>query len=318
MSTRFGIIGLGAIANRFATVLGTVPEATLVAVASRDMARSLAFAEKYQATKAYDNYDTLIQDPEVDIIYVALTHNFHVDLVAKCLANKKAVICEKPLVTTAQDAQMLVGLAHENNTLLMEAMWTRCIPAFQKAKEWVSSGAIGDLKLIDASFCFNIPFMPEHRLFNPELAGGSLYDAGIYPIAFTIGIAGENPTAVKGLSTTCPTGVDDFVAMSLGFENGALATLSCGFSANTCRDAYIYGNQGHIVVYDYLGSPKCERFDTQNNLLETFEERFEDGFIYQIQHMISLFKDNQIESPLVPHNDSIWCAEVFDRLMAQF
>lgn len=318
MSVRFGIIGLGTIANRFASVLNKTEGATLVSVASRDKAKSSQFAEQYHAKRAYDQYEDLMLDEEVDIIYIGLTHNFHFDIVKKCLNHKKAVLCEKPLVINQKDAAELIELSRKNNVLLMEAMWTRCIPSFQKAKEWAQSGSIGKVKLINASFCFNIPFMPEHRLFDPKLAGGSLYDAGVYPIEFAIGILDEAPVLVKGISTTCPTGVDDFVAMSLSFHSGALASLSCGFNSNTSQNAYIYGNNGHIIVYDFLGSKKCELYDVQGNLLEVFEESFEDGFIYQIQHACELYKNNKHESNLIPHKDSLACAEIFDTLMAQF
>ena len=318
MLIRFGIIGLGNIAKRFATVLNQVEGTALEAVASRSMDRSNEFASKYNAKKAYDLYDELIQDEDVDVIYVALTHNFHYEIVKKCLENNKAVICEKPLVIKAGDAQELIELSKKNNVLLMEAMWTRCIPAFQKAKEWALSGEIGKISLIEASFSFNIPFLPEHRLYNPNLAGGSLYDAGVYPIEFAIGILDEAPEASKGVASICATGVDDFVSMSLRFGSGALASLSCGFKANTGRNAKIYGTGGHIVIYDFLGSKKCELYNKDGELAETFEEDFEDGFIYQIKHVCELFENKKIESELIPHRDTLACAKVFDELTAQF
>jgi len=317
MTVRFGIIGLGTIANRFAKVLGTANGAELEAVASRDLMKSKEFAQKYSAKKAYDVYDDLIKDEEVDIIYVALTHNFHFEIVKKCLNHNKAVLCEKPFTTNGRDAEELIELSRKNNTLLMEAMWTRCIPAFQKAKEWVKSGLIGNVSLVNASFAFNIPYRPEHRLFNPELAGGSLYDAGVYPIEFALGILDEIPSSIKGVASICPSGVDDFVSMSFGFKSGALATLSCGFKAKTNRDATIYGTHGHIVVYDFLGSKKCERYDEKGELMETFEESFEDGFIYEILHVCDLFKNKKTESDLIPHRDTLACARIFDELMAQ-
>ena len=318
MLIHFGIIGLGNIANRFAAVLNQVEGTALEAVASRSMDRSKEFASKYNAKKAYDLYDELIQDEDIDIIYVALTHNFHYEIVKKCLENNKAVICEKPLVIKAGDAQELIELSQKNNILLMEAMWTRCIPAFQKAKEWALGGAIGKISLIEASFSFNIPFLPEHRLYNPNLAGGSLYDAGVYPIEFAIGILDEAPEASKGVASICSTGVDDFVSMSLRFGSGALASLSCGFKANTDRNAKIYGTEGHIIAYDFLGSKKCELYDKDGELAETFEEDFDDGFIYQIRHVCELYKNKKIESELIPHRDTLACAKVFDELTAQF
>lgn len=318
MAVRFGIIGLGGIAGRFAGVLKTAEGVSLTAVASREMERSEAFAKKFGAQKAYDSYMDLIQDEEVDIVYVALTHNFHYDIVKKCILNRKAVLCEKPFVTNQKDAEELIALAREKKVLLMEAMWSRCIPVFQKAKEWVGAGLIGKPQLVQASFCFHIPFDAKHRLFDPELAGGSLYDAGVYPLEFATGILNENPVTVTGAAHKCQTGVDDFAVISLGFESGALASLSCGLNSNVSQDAFVYGRSGRIVVYDFLGSHKCERYDESNRLLESFEAEFEDGFLYEIQHIRDLFLENKLESELIPLKDTSACAGIFDTLMKQW
>lgn len=318
MTVRFGIIGLGGIANRFAGVLKNAEGTSLRAVASRDMKRSEAFAKEYNAIKAYDNYDELLQDEEVDIVYVALTHNFHYDIIKKCILQGKAVLCEKPFVTTKKDADELIELAKEKNVLLMEAMWSRCIPAFRKAREWVAGGLIGKPQLVQAAFCFHIPFDAEHRLFNPELAGGSLYDAGVYPIEFATGILGENPVEVSGIAHKCATGVDDFTVINLGFASGALASLSCGLNARVSQDAIVYGTEGKVIVYNFLGTHKVERYNENGELLETFEEEFEDGFIYEIQHISELFRNKKIESEYIPLKDTSACAGIFDKLIEKW
>jgi len=315
MNVRFGIIGLGTIAARFASVLSTVEGAELVSVASRDKAKSEAFANKFGAKKSYNSYEDLVKDNEVDVVYVALTHNFHFEAIKLCLNNKKGVMCEKPMAINKKDMVELAALSKKLNVLLMEAMWTRFLPAFRQAKEWIKIGRIGDVKLVNASFCFNVPFDPENRLFNPKLAGGSLFDAGVYPIEFTTGIIGENPIQVNGFRKICKTGVDEFATINMSFESGALATLSCGITANTNRDATLYGTSGRIVVYDFLGSKKVEMYDNKNNLIECFEEDFEDGFIYEIRHFAELYRNNKIESDIVPLKDNIACAGIFDELM---
>lgn len=315
MAVHFGIIGLGGIAKRFAEVLGKMDDCILEAVASRDLKRSEEFAEKYKANRILATYDNLINDDNIDIIYIALTHNFHYEVIKKCLNKNKAVICEKPLVINEKDAIELAELSKEKNVLLMEAMWTRCLPTFQKAKEWIKDGKIGKIAFVDVSFAFNIPFDAEHRLYNPKLAGGSLYDAGVYPIEFAIGVLDEIPSQTNGVMSFSQTGVDDFVSMSMKFPSGALASLSCGFNANTRRDATIYGNKGHIVVYNFLGSKKCEMYNENGNLIETFEVEFEDGFIYQIQHICELYNSKKFESNMIPHKDTIACAKIFDQLI---
>lgn len=318
MKVRFGIIGLGAIAARFASVLNTVEGVELVSVASRDKSKGEAFAEKFGAKKAYNSYVDLVNDNEVDVVYIALTHNFHFEAIKLCLHNKKGVLCEKPLAINKRDAEELKALSKELNVLLMEAMWSRFVPAFKKAKEWVKDGRIGDVKLVNASFCFNMPFDAENRLYNPKLAGGSLFDAGVYPIEFTSGILGENPTLVNGFCKIGKTGVDEFVTMNMSFESGALATLSCGIIANTNRDANIYGTNGNIVVYDFIGSKKAEMYDNENKLIELFEEDFKDGFIYEIKHFADLFRNNKVESDIIPLKDTVACAGIFDELLKQW
>lgn len=311
-----GIIGLGSIAHRFARVLNTSEKYQLVAVAARDQSRAVDFAARFGAKKAYDRYLDLIEDPEVDGIYIALTHNFHYDVARTCLEHGKAVLCEKPLAVTRQEADALVALAREKNVLLMEAMWTRSLPAFKKALSWVREGRIGAVRLIQASFCFDFPYDPNHRLYNPDLAGGSLLDAGVYPIEFALGMTEQAPDQVKGLMHLCPTGADDFVAMTLSFPQGTLASLSCGLTARTSSDAYLYGSEGSICVRDFLRTRQCERYDRDNNLVERFEAEDVDGFIYQIEHFSDLFETGKIESPLIPWQDTQACATIFDILRA--
>lgn len=318
MGIRYGIIGLGDIATRFVKVLNRVDNVKLTAVAARDKAKAEAFAEKFKAAKSYDNYIELINDKEVDVVYVALTHNFHYDIVKHCLNKGKAVLCEKPLTTSKKDTEELIALSREKKVLLMEAMWMKCIPAFIKAKQWVKTGKIGDVKLISASFGNHAKFNPESRLFNPDLAGGSVYDVGVYPIQFATGILNECPEFVNGMATICETGVDEYAAINMSFKSGALATLSCGLTAYTNRDARIYGTKGNIIVYDFFGSQKCELYDSENNLKECFGESFEDGFIYEIEHFNELYLTNKIESNLVPHRDVIMCADIVDKLLKKW
>ena len=318
MNVRFGIIGPGSIANRFASVLAAADGVELYAVASSDESRAQDFARKHSAVKAYGSYAELVWDKNVDVVYISLTHNFHYNIIKLCLDNNKGVICEKPLVLHKQEAQELAALSREKNVLLMEAMWSRFTPTFLKAREWVQNNRIGKVRLVNASFCFNFPFDPKHRLYNPELAGGSLYDAGVYPIEFAMGILGESPEKVVGTASICKTGVDDYAAFSMSFGSGALASLSCGFTAATSQDAYVYGTEGHIIVRSFLGSRRCELLNNENKLVESFEADFEDGFIFEILHFAELYRNNKIESEIMPLKDTIDCSGVFDEIMRQW
>ncbi len=317
MSVKYGIMGLGEIAHRFAKVLKTMEEVELIAVASSDENRAKQFANEYDVEKYFEGYEALAADSEVDVVYIAQTHDRHYELIKLCIEHKKGIICEKPMVLTEEQAVEVTSLAKENKVLLMEAMWSRFIPTFQKAKEWVLGGRIGTVKLVQASFCFDFPYDATHRLYKMETAGGSLYDAGVYPIEFTTGILDEYPTEVKAVATFCESNVDDSVAMSMKFKSGALATLSCGFRATTNRNAYIYGDNGHVVVYDFLGAKKTECYDRNNQLCEIFESEFEDGFCYEIKHFTELFRTGKIESEIMPYRDNIATSKIFENVMEQ-
>ncbi|MPM53633.1 scyllo-inositol 2-dehydrogenase (NADP(+)) IolU [bioreactor metagenome] len=317
MTTKFGIIGLGKISSRFAKVLNTASGMALSAVASRDPERTRQFAQQFGAAKAAQSYLDVINDPEVDIIYIGLTHNFHYELTKMCLEQHKAVLCEKPFVTNRHDAEELVELASANNTLLMEAMWTRCMPAFRTARAWVQEGRIGQPKLISAGFSYQGNYDPQNRLFNPELAGGSLFDVGIYPIDFATGILAELPVSMSGEAIIAPTGVDTAAAFSLKFASGALASLTSGFNVNALY-ANIYGTQGSIVLPNTSGPQWAELRDVDGETQERFEEPVADGFIYQILHVAELYQQGRIESDLIPWADTIASAGIFDDLLGQF
>ena len=314
---RFGIIGPGGISRRFARVMATTECAKLVAIASSSPERAAAFAAQFDSPRIHQSYTALVNDPYVDAVYIGLTHNFHADVIRLCLEAGKPVLCEKPMVLHEADAQALADLSRERGVLLMEAMWTRCQPAFRRARQWIAEGAIGQPKLVQAAFCFQAAYDPQARLFNPALAGGALYDAGVYPIEFATGILGENPVETKGVLNIGPSGVDEYDAISLRFPSGAVAALSCGITARASSDATVWGTQGHVVVYDFLRTQKVERYDAAGALAETFEHKVDDGFVHEIEHFCELVREGKTESPLIPLADTIACAAVFDALLGK-
>ena len=318
MNIRFGIIGLGKISNRFAKVLNTARGVELAAVASRDQARSDAFAATYGAKRAYAGYQDVINDPDVDIIYDGLTHNFHYEMTKLCLENHKAVLCEKPFVTCKKDAEELAALSRENKTFLMEAMWTRCMPAFQQARAWVKDGCIGEVKLITSHFNFKGEYDPNSRLYNPALAGGSLFDVGIYPIDLATGIMAEAPVEVNGTAIISESGVDAASAIALRFAGGAVASLSCGFLVETPRNSVIYGTEGRIELDNCTGPVRAELFDSRGRRIKRFFKPVADGFIYQIEHAAECVRAGKLESDLIPLVDTIATAGIFDQLRGQW
>ncbi|MCL4127600.1 UNVERIFIED_CONTAM: hypothetical protein GTU68_056476 [Idotea baltica] len=178
----WGIIGCGKIANKFATDLATIEDAALVAVASRNQENANDFAQKHNAKKAYNSYETLAKDANVDAVYIATPHSFHKEHSILCLQNKKAVLCEKPFAMNLQEVEQMIAVAKENNTLLMEALWTYFLPHFNFVLEIIKQEKFGKLQELKADFGFSTPYNTESRLFKKEVGGGSLLDIGIYPI----------------------------------------------------------------------------------------------------------------------------------------
>jgi predicted dehydrogenase len=318
MAIRFGVMGCGGISSRFCGVLNACDQEKVLlhGVAARDMARAEAFAATYHAAKVYKDYRELAEDPAIDIVYIGTVNTSHEELVRLCLENGRRVLCEKPLVFTAKQAEDLFALAKEKNLLLLEGMWTRCNPVVRKVTEWVAAKAIGDAKLVTAKFNFNMPYNPHSRLYDPAQGGGALYDVGVYVIEFATGVLGENPDRITGVMETAPSGVDANTAISLGFPSGALASLTCAVNVTTPQPAAIYGTDGYIEVEaGFWRTHKAIRYDSQGQPVETFACEYDDGFSFEIEHVLELIDKGAIESDLIPPKDTIACAAVFDALL---
>ena len=315
---RFGIIGLGSIARRFATVLQKSNTACLYAVASRSYQKAEAFGAEFSAEKCYGSYQELAEDPLVDAVYIALPHNFHFDAAMLCIRQKKAVLCEKPMVLSQKEAEALFSAARENGVLLSEAMWSHTLPTYQKALEWIRQGRIGKVRYIDAAFCFRIPFTPSIRHYDPQLAGGSLLDAGVYPVEFALGILGKSPSAVKASALTAPTGVDEFSALTLEFDGEAVAQCVSAVGLKTVCDGYIYGTEGYLHLPGFISCKKVSLYGRGPEPEEVFSVDFEDGFSFEIDRFSESFFAGLLENPFVPAWETIACAGVFDEAFRQW
>lgn len=317
MKTKFGMIGCGGIARRFAKALQLSESGELYAAAAREESRAQELIESFGGQKAYGSYLDLILDENVEIVYISLVHNFHYEAAKLCVEHGKPVICEKPFFITENEAVALVNLARAKGVLIMEAMWTRCLPSYLKAKEWVRGGAIGEIKFVDAVFCFRFPFSPQHRLFSPDTAGGALLDAGVYPYEFITGILDEKPVEIKAVAQKAPTGVDETVSMTMRFESGILANAATSLGVKASETAHIYGTNGYIKVYRFLRSRKCELFNDQDEVVDRFTDDQEEGFVHEIEHVVDLYRRKMTESPLIPLEDNIDFAHSVDLIRAQ-
>ena len=254
---RWGILGCGKIAGKFATDLQLVPDSELTAIASRNPANAESFSRTFKPRVAYNNYEALAESPEVDVIYVATPHGFHYENVMLCLKHKKSVLCEKAFALNLAQAREMVELARKEKVFLMEAFWTKFLPQFKKIMEIIQSGAIGDVRLVQSDFGFKAPEPRAQRLYDPVLGGGSILDIGIYPVFLAQSILGK-PTQVHAFITPYESGVDEQCVMSMKFAGGALAVLSSTFAVETPVEAVIAGTKGRIIMRNRFHNTLCK------------------------------------------------------------
>lgn len=300
---RWAILGAGRIANSFTKDFPLMYNAELVAVAARDRERAKNFATQYNIPQAL-SYDELYASKEIDAVYIATTHNFHFEQASKCLQNGKAVLCEKPVTVNDKEFKVLMDLSKSKKLFFMEAIWTYFLPAIYKARQWMDEGNIGKLKVIQADFAFAMEKNLEGRLYNPMLAGGSLLDLGIYPIALAYYFTNKEPLKITATATMTSTGVDESMAMN--FQYGDVIALL--FSSiitrmtNVCR---IYGESGYIEIPDFWKASGCKLYDKDYNLIDSFtDNRKAHGFIYEMQHANGMIMAGEYESPVLSHSRS--------------
>lgn len=291
--------------------------AELAAVASTNIDRAREFAERYGAARYYNNYEQLAMDPDIDAIYVATPHAFHFDNVLLCLAQRKPVLCEKPLALSHSQAERMVKAARENNTFLMEAMWTRFLPLMRTTLELIREGRLGTIKYVRADFGFAGAFHPDNRLFNLNLGGGALLDIGVYPLFLCLLLLGE-PETIQASGHLASTGADESVYAWLGYKDGASAILSATFSLQTSITAEIAGTEGLIQ----LPSPwyKNDKLVLQrpNEPDQTFQlEPMVNGFEYEIRELMACVDKGLIESPSMPHSLSLLMSKTMDAIRSQ-
>jgi predicted dehydrogenase len=244
---RWGISSTGRIAHDFAAALARVPDAELIAVASRSQERADAFAAKHNARTAYGSLAAMLEDADIDVVYIASPHSEHCREALQVVAAGKHVLVEKPFGLSADQARQVFEAAEQSDVFVMEALWSRFLPAHVRLRELVADGAIGEVVGVQASFGFPFPFRPEHRLLNPELGGGALLDLGIYSINSAMQLLGS-PDEVSATATIGPTGVDVNTVVSLRFPGGAIAVASCSLVGLDPSTATIIGTEGCIQL----------------------------------------------------------------------
>ncbi|WP_160688078.1 Gfo/Idh/MocA family oxidoreductase [Clostridium sp. C2-6-12] len=310
---KWGIIGLGNIANKFAQTVNAMESVELKAVASRNKEKSEAFGKLYGVSedKCYGSYEDLVKDENIDVVYIAVPHVFHKDISILCLKSGKGVLCEKPATINGKEIREIIEVAKENKMFFMEAMKTRFLPVNQKVKQIINQGVLGDIRLLQADFGFSSVFDPKDRLYNKELGGGALLDVGIYTVSYSSFIFGNYPKNIKSNLYIGKSGIDESVSINLEYEEGKQAQLYAAINLDTVRDANIIGTKGRIRV------PVFSNADTAYIFIDGKEEKIEipfeiNGFEYQIKEVIECINQGKLESEIMSWKDSIEIMDIMD------
>lgn len=317
-SIRWGILGTGKIAAGFARGLEVLPDAELTAVGSRTQATAEAFGEQFNIPQRYGSYAELVNDPQVDVVYVASPHSHHFEHTLLALQAGKPVLCEKAFTLTATQAALLAAEARARKLFLMEAMWTRYLPHIVELRRLLAEGAIGEPRMLNAGFCFNAPYDPLHRLFNPELGGGALLDVGIYPVALSWMIFGA-PETIHSSAYLGETGVDEQAAIIFRYDQGRMALLSAGTRTVLPADPVIGGSAGMIRLHHPWWMPSALTLIRPGEPDRTWgPNHVGNGYNYQAAEVQRCLRAGLLESPLMPLDETVAIMRCLDTLRANW
>ena len=313
MDFRFGMVGHGHISGQFLAAMEVVEGAHLGAVAGRDSGRAQAFARDRGIAASYGSVDEMLQTEQLDAVYICTPHPSHVEAALACIDAGVAVLVEKPLAPNLEGATRIVTAARDAGVFAMEAMWTRFLPIYEVVRRWIDDGRIGDVQLVTAAFGFAAPVMPEHRLFNPDLAGGSLLDVGVYPLTIAHWLYGSHPSEYGVVGRVGETGVDEIVTIAASYPGGGLAQLSSAIVTNLDFSAMIYGTAGSIEIPVYFSAERAILRAGVDEETEAIPHRA-NGFEYEIQEVVDCVRAGRSESERMPLSLTLEMAGLCDAI----
>ena len=315
-ATRWGILGTGTIARKFARGLHSADGAELVAIGSRSVDSAEAFGAEFDIPNRHASYEALAADPDVDIVYVATPHPLHREAVLLCQSAGKAVLCEKPFTVNARDAAELIDNARAKRLFLMEAMWSRYFPAMVRFRELVAGGAIGEPKLLQADFGFRTAVNPADRLFDVALGGGALLDVGVYVVSLASMIFGA-PRAAAGIGQTGETGVDELTAITLAYGGGQIAQLTCAIRTETTVEATLFGTEGSLTIESPWFSPSHLTLARSGHDPEPLDLPYTgNGYNFEAEEVGRCLREGLLESPTMPLDETLQIMRTLDRIRA--
>lgn len=312
-----GIIGAGHIALKMASTLAALPRTHRYAIASRKMRKARTFAKEQGFERAYGSYEELMDDPKVDLIYIATPHAFHFEQAKACILKGKPVLCEKAFTANAAQAEELLKLAEEKQVFIAEAIWTRYLPMSRTIAELVRNGAVGTPYLLSANLGYAIT--NRERLVRPELAGGALLDVGVYTLNFAAMVFG---TEILSTTSTCvkmDNGLDAQDSITLVYPGERMAVLNSSMLARSDRQGIISGDGGHMII-DNINNPQSIKVLDGNyqTVAEYHAPSQVTGFEYEVNACIEALDKGLLQTLDMPHDETLRIMRQMDALRKEW
>jgi predicted dehydrogenase len=315
----WAVLGCGHIAKTFMSSVANVDSASVIACAASNGQRALEFAKEHNIETHYASYQEMLNNKNIDIVYIATTHNFHFKHIMLCLKHGKHVFCEKPITLNAQQAKVAFSYAQQNNLMLVEAVWTRFMPAISALKDALKSGIIGNIQCVQANFSLNRELPDNHRLMDKRLAGGALLDLGIYPITIADIVFNKAPVSIESHHTKTHTGVDKNSFYTLKYDSDEIAQLSAGFRLSGSTYANIMGDKGLIQVPFFLGAKEFTvTIEGQAPVRHEYPYDDGDNFKFEIEEVTQTLLNKKMTCDSMPAESTLRVMEIMDAIRRQW
>lgn len=314
---KFSIIGPGGIAQKMAEAVDKLEGVEAYAVASRNRERAQAFADQWGYEKVYGSYEEMLEDPQVELVYVATPHSHHYEHAKLCLEHGKHVLVEKAFTVNATQAEELIRIAEEKNLLLAEAIWTRYMPCRKMIDDIIESGVLGKVTSLTANLGY--PLAEVERMQRPELAGGALLDLGVYPINFALMAFHGEVERIESTAVLTPEGVDCMNSMTLCFADGKMAVLHSNMLAAMDRSGMIYGDEGYLKIYNINNCEKIVLYDKAWQPVRTYPVPEQiNGYEYEVLACIKAIQEGKTECREMPHAETMRVMKIMDQMRGQW
>lgn len=312
---KWGILATGNIAGKFAQIVGKMEEEEqVVAVGSRSLERGKEFAEKYEISTYYASYEELLADRQVEAVYVATPNRLHFEDCKKCLEAGKHVLCEKPLTTKREESEELYRLAEEKGLFLMEAFWIRFLPLYDKMRELLAKGVIGELQKAECRYGFEASGIRRTRKLTPELGGGALMDIGIYNLGFIQMVLNMVPERIETEMKLNELGTDDYSSLTLWYPGGVRADSVQATDRLIERNAVITGTKGSIFLPDFQHAVKMTVQPLDKEAWDVELPVEINGFEYEIREVSRCVAEGKSFSRIHSPQDSIALIRLMDEI----